>query len=74
MNKKQVEDFGMTYEQAILRDDFLECYQFLGKYYTADAFHTVPPVLEGQCPVCGEFTWKELADDLGECDKCGFSG
>ena len=65
----------MTLEQAILRKDFFQCYQLLGKYYTADTFHTAPPILLGQCPSCGEFTWEEDAEaDIGECAKCGFSG
>ena len=74
MNKK-TKDLGMTLEQAILRKDFGQCYQLLGKYYTADTFYTAPPILLGQCPSCGEFTWEEAAEaDIGECTKCGFSG
>ena len=75
MNKKKIKDLGMTFEQAVLRHDFFQCYQLLGKYYTADTFHTAPPVLLGQCPSCGEFTWEEsIEEDIGKCNKCNFSG
>jgi hypothetical protein len=74
-NKNKITDLGMTIEQAIRRNDFHQCYQLLGKYYTADTFHTAPPVLLGQCLSCGEMTWDESNDeDFGKCSKCGFSG
>ena len=72
--EKKVKDLGMTFEEAVLRKDFFQCYQFLGKYYTDDTFHTAPPVLLGQCPSCGEFTWEELTENIGTCSQCNFTG
>lgn len=75
MKTNKTKDLGMTFEEASLRPDFFECYLLLGKYYTDATFDTAPPVLIGQCPICGEFTWDEREDaDFGECSACGFAG
>ena len=73
--KTNVKDLGMTFEEAVLRPDFFACYQLLGKYYTSETFHTAPPVLLGQCPSCGEFSWDEHPEaNIGKCDHCNFVG
>jgi hypothetical protein len=69
MNKKEVKDLGMSFEEAIVRDDFLQCYQYLGKFYTDETFDTAPPVLLGQCP------WEEEETaSIGTCTNCNFTG
>lgn len=74
--KKKIKDLGMSFEEALQRPDFVQCYEFLGKYYTSETFYSAPPVILGQCPACGEFTWENLNGDVtkGQCKKCNFSG
>lgn len=74
-HKTAVKDLGMTCEEAVSKSVYMQCYQILGKYYTAATAHTAPAVLLGQCPICGEFSWDEAEDaDIGSCKECGFVG
>lgn len=74
MAKTKIKDLGMTYEEAMRKGVLFQCYQILGKYYTAETSHTAPEAQPGQCPSCAEFAWKELTDNVGQCSKCDFSG
>lgn len=74
MTKTKIKDLGMTHEEAIRKGVLFQCYQVLGKYYTAETFNTAPAVQLGQCPSCGEFAWEELTDNVGQCSECNFSG
>lgn len=72
---KHKKDLGMTFEEAIKRPDFFNCYEFLGKFYTNETFDTAPEVQIDQCPICGEFSWEEEETvDRGKCNECGFVG
>lgn len=73
--KAKVKDLGMTYEEALKKGVLFQCYQILGKHYTAQTEKTAPEVQVGQCPSCGDFSWEEEEDrDWGECSHCKFVG